>query len=388
MMAAAAQRPVWAVRLVLIPAVLASVAPAQTVMDPARLSPSLKSFDPGPHDLPLRCEVTPFRPMLSFNFHFQAGYAVRIPMNQFEGAGHGWATLVRITPKDGNGQPVYLGERMRLPNVPPNKVEAEAGGVYLLGEGRYHVSWKLIDDSGRVCRKDWDVEAKLRHSEHAVKVALPPDTVTDLSLRGAPAADRVKDDAAPIRLTVLLHAAPMSPRRTRMGARDRILLLGTLSALLERVPVRSVRVVVFSLEQQKELYRQDRFVPRQLERVARSMDALQLDLVDYRVLQNRTGHLDLLADMVNRELKEPEPSDVVLFLGPLARYSDKVPAEELEKPPAATPRFFYFQYRPFLQAQAELSDSIHRAVTKLKGKVMVIQTPGDLAKGIGQIERK
>ena len=59
----------------------------------------------------------------------------------------------------------------------------------------------------------------------------------------------------------------------------------------------------------------------------------------------------------------------------------------LEKPPGATPRFFYFQYRPMMRVEATLPDVIHSAVSKLKGKTVIIHSPGDFAKGIEQVER-
>jgi hypothetical protein len=174
-----------------------------------------------------------------------------------------------------------------------------------------------------------------------------------------------------------------------MSVRDNMMLLGTLSSVLDRVPVRSVRLVVFNLDQQKELFRQESFVPQAMGQVARAIGGLELGLVDYGVLQNRGGHLDLLADLVNGELAAKEPSDVVLFLGPQARTSDKVPRDELERPQIGGPRFFYFQYRPaFFQQQATLPDTINRAVSRLKGKTVVIRTPGEFAKAIDQIERQ
>ena len=168
-----------------------------------------------------------------------------------------------------------------------------------------------------------------------------------------------------------------------------MLLLGTLSSLLDRVPVRSMRLVVFNLDQQKELYRQEPFVPEAMGQVARSIGGLELGKVDYRVLRNRGGHLDLLADLVNGELDAKEPADVVLFLGPQARTVDQVPRDELERPQGAKPRFFYFQYRPFLmQQQATLTDSITSAVNRLKGRTLIIHTPGEFARAIDQIERQ
>jgi len=250
------------------------------------------------------------------------------------------------------------------------------------------VNWKLIDDSGRVCRKTWTVDAKLRHSERKVKVALPPSSVTDYSLRGVPVSKRDEIDAPKLRLTVLMHAAPSFARRTRIGARDRVMLLGTLTSLLDQVPIRSVRLVVFNLDQQKELYREENFSPQLMERVSQSINAIELGTVDYQVLQNRGGHVDLLADMIHGELTAEKPSDVVLFLGPLARFSDKVPAEELERPAGSGPRFIYLQYRPNFPQPSALPDVISHAVARLRGKTLVIHTPGEFAKALEQVGRK
>ena len=58
------------------------------------------------------------------------------------------------------------------------------------------------------------------------------------------------------------------------------------------MPTRSVRLVVFNLDQQKELFRQESFSPKALDQVAQAINNVQLGVVDYRVLQNRRGHLD------------------------------------------------------------------------------------------------
>src|SRR5205814_2719 len=102
--------------------------------------------------------------------------------------------------------------------------------------------WVLVDDQDRTCRKEWDLDVHLNRGERKVKVAIPALTVADLSGRGLRGAPPMTDDAAPFRLTILLHAAPVSPRRMRLSARDRIMLLGTLSSLLGRLPTLSVRL--------------------------------------------------------------------------------------------------------------------------------------------------
>lgn len=376
-------------RSVLIAVLLACAsASAQTRVGPTRLRGDLERFEPREGEEELRCEVTPIKPALNFSFRFQAGYVARVPMNQYFGPGHRWVVLTRITPEGGDHQPVYLASGIALPAIPKTKLELEIGGGYLVGEGGYDVKWLMYDDADRVCRKSWHVDAKLSRDDRAVKVAMPRDTIGDLSLRGLPRARRNTDDVAPLRLTVLLHAAPLSPRRTRLMARDQMLLLGLLSSLLERVPALSVRLVVFNLDQQKELFRRDVFTPAALDQAAQAMNGVELGLVDYRVLQNRRGHVDLLAGLVNQELRAKAPSDAVVFLGPTSRYADKMPQEALEKPGSSAPRFFYFQYKPSFRPSPNFPDSITYAVAKLRGKTMIIHSPGEFAKAIAQLERR
>jgi len=367
---------------------LASACAAQGIVDPVKFGSLLKDLETQAGEKPLRCEVTPIKPSLNFGFRFQAGYVVRVPMNQYSGAGHGWIILTRITPDGGGRQPVYLAGSVRLPPVPKTKVELEVGGGYLLGEGRYQVKWVMFDDADRVCRGSWRVNASLGRHDRQVKLAMPRDTVADFTLRGRSEGKRGADDAAPVRLTVLLDAAPLDPFRTRLRASDRVILLGLLSSLLERVPARSVRLVIFNLDQQKILLRQDAFAPDALDRVAQSLNGVELGRVDYHVLQNPHGHLDLLAGLVNQELHSEAPSDVVVILGPKTHYVDKVPEAALEDPHGAVPQFFNFRFTPYFRVGFDLPDSISLATARVKGKTIVIRTPTDFAKAIDQIERR
>jgi hypothetical protein len=367
---------------------LASAGAAQVIVDPARYGSIVKALDRQEGEKPLRCEVTPIKPSLNFGFRFQAGYVVQVPMSQFSGPGHGWAMLTRITPEGGGQQPVYLASGVRLPPVPKTRVVAEVGGGYLLGEGRYDVKWTLLDDTGRICRASWRVNARLGRHERRVKLAMARDTVADFTLRDRSEGKRGADDAAPIRLTVLLDAAPLDPLRTRLRANDRVILLGLLSSLLERVPARSVRLVIFNLGQQKILLRQDAFAPNALGRVAQSLNGLELGRVDYHVLQNPRGHVGLLASLMNQELHAETPSDVVVILGPATRYLDNVPQAALEDPHGAVPQFFNFRFKPYLRGDFDLPDCISLATAKLKGKTIVIRTPADFARAIEQIERR
>jgi hypothetical protein len=170
--------------------------------------------------------------------------------------------------------------------------------------------------------------------------------------------------------------------------RECLTLLGSLASLLESLPAQSVRLVIFNLDQQKELFRKDAFTPDSFDQAARSMSSLQLQLVDYGVLKNQRGHLDLLADLVKEELAASEPSDAVIFLGPATRYLDKVPQTSLEERAGASvaPRFFYLQYKPYVRSSADFTDSIESAVKKVHGRKLVIHTADEFAKAIKQVE--
>jgi hypothetical protein len=276
--------------------------------------------------------------------------------------------------------------RVRLPEVPPTKVKIDTFGGFLVGPGRYHVEWALYDDQDRVCRKDWNIEAKLNHGERNVKLDIPPATVADFGGNGLPLQTRARDDAPPFRLTILLHAAPISPRRTQLRITDRILLMSTLASLAGTVPALSVRLAVFNLDKQQILFNQENFTLASLGRVAQALNDMELDAIDYHTLQNPGGHVDLLSDLINRELASPKPSDAVVFLGPASRYLDKIPPAAVY---TAAPklRFFYFQYRPLRMRGPMLPDSITHAMERVKGRLIYITSPGEFANAIIQLER-
>jgi len=273
----------------------------------------------------------------------------------------------------------------------------EFGGGYLLGEGRYRARWVMRDERQRVCRKQWSIEVKPHSAERHVRVAMPPNAVSEFSWQSILQPRRAATDAPPRNLTILLDVAPVSPRRgqraPRLRASDRLFLIALTSAVLESVPARRVRLVAFTLDQQKEIFRRDSLAPGDLEQLQQALDTVELGTVDYRVLRNPRGYQDLLADLVNRELSAASPSAAVLFLGPVAPYVDKVPtgkllSEALEKRETAAPRFCYFQYRLVLgRPVSYLPDTIDSLVARLKGKSFVIRTPADFEKAIHRLEQ-
>jgi hypothetical protein len=352
------------------------------MVDEAKLPRRYRDFDQanaGPH---LNCDAVAIKPRVDFGFRFQSGYILHIPMKQFLGRGHHWAIVARVTPA--GGTPVYLLTGISLPNIPKNNVTAEIGGSYLLGEGRYSVDLMLLDDASRACVQRFKVEAKRHSGDHNMTLRIPPATVWALGTQH-PAATTDMPREPLRRLTVLVHAAPVFPRSNRLRAWDREMLLGTLGSLLEMLPARSVRLVLFNLDQQRTLLTQEGFRPEELDKVSQAMNGLELGTVDYSVLQNPAGYSSLLAGLINAELRATERSDAVVFLCPPSRYLSKFPQGELEERSVGDPPFYYVQYRPYIRRGAEFADLVENAVKAVKGRTLRVHTPGEFAGAIQKL---
>src|SRR6516162_5678678 len=98
------------VRFIATATVLASMQAVcgQSLIDRAKNAQLADYFEPHKDDKLLRCEATPIRPSLNFSFRFQSGYLFRVPLNQFEGAGHRWTILTRVRPAN-ESAPSLLG---------------------------------------------------------------------------------------------------------------------------------------------------------------------------------------------------------------------------------------------------------------------------------------
>src|ERR1035441_10188824 len=88
-------------RRALIAVMFTAGACGQSLIDPGHVSGALGEFAPRPGDVPLRCELVPVAPTLDFAFRFRAGYTFRLPVAQYQTAGHAWRVLTKIIPQDG-----------------------------------------------------------------------------------------------------------------------------------------------------------------------------------------------------------------------------------------------------------------------------------------------
>jgi hypothetical protein len=373
------------VRVLLISLVALTVS-AQTIADPAKIPEQWKSFERR-GEAKLACRVHPIQPRLNLGFRFQTGYSIEIPMRQYSGAGHWWSIVFRVTPEANEREPVWFISRKRIPPGAGPKVIAEFGGAYLVGEGRYKVDMLLVDDSDRVCSTGWKMRAKLNDQVRNARPGMPPGAVDDLSLRRSRHYPSLGEgEEARYNVSILMHAAATLPNRVRLQSYDRMLLMSALSSILERLPVRNVRLTIFNLDQQKELYHTAGISGASFHDAIDSLNGLELGTVDYSTLQNRTGHVDLVSDLLQRELAAKDRPDLIVFLGPLAHWTGRVADEQL--PSGNIPPVYNIQLRPWRFSSTGLhADTIESTVRKLGGRTKQVYSPQDFAEAIQEVER-
>ncbi len=328
-------------RLLAIGALTAVAACAQAVVDtPKKIEDARKLLD-SVEGRASGCGVVPIGPRFNFTLRLQAGYVGQIPLRQAQ-TPQKWVVLARITPQQGEKNPVYLSDVVQFP-ARSNAQDAESGGfkaslsgAFWLGEGRYRVKWLAFDGDGDVCRKEWQIDASLKSNERKIGPLMAPNTVAAVSagVEVRPPGDK----PALGRLTILLHAASLQQGENVVGPIAKGLLLDALIALMDQMPAGSVRLVVFNLDQQKEIWRKDGFTLEALQEVAKALD--EPGAVNYRALQNSGGALDLVESLTNQEIHASEPSGAVVFLGPHSIYRSK-PVSAFTVPPGAKQRFFY-----------------------------------------------
>jgi hypothetical protein len=111
-------------------------------------------------DLP--CTVEPVKPTLGFDLRFHGGYEITLPMHDVAGSENMLSILARITPEGSLNEPLYFLQRVNVPKLPDDaKGDAVLGGLFDLGEGKYHIDLLMKDRSERVCAFYWDAEAAL-----------------------------------------------------------------------------------------------------------------------------------------------------------------------------------------------------------------------------------
>jgi hypothetical protein len=349
----------------------------QMLLDPERVPEALGALnidDTGQRTGPaLSCDIHPYPAHLNYDFRFQSGYDIAIPLKHLVGTGNALQVFVRVAPIAPGGLPVFLEQAVELPDVPAkNRAELEMTGGYYLGTGKYSIDLAVVDHGGKTCRKHWRLETKPSGSERSVPLALMPGAVAPFTFETWKQG-RTETGGRPLRVTVFLHAIPLSRRTASLRMSDQEMLLGSLASLRAQMPGARLKVVAFNLDQQKEIFRDPSFQEEGWDNLLEALEKEQLGTVSYQTLQRSEGHLDLLNKLIG---------EAVIFLGPTARQTGKTISPLAARTPGLGPQFFYFEYKPYWRAGADFPDVVYRAIRQLSGKTFRIRSPSDFATAV------
>ena len=268
----------------------------------------------------LKCNLEQWQPALDFSFRFVAGFAVSCPLGIFSGKQATITNYVRITPE--GKSPILLGMVGEIPEIPPDMLRFAGGdaskiknpvgtsGVFDLGEGTYSIEALAVDDQGRVCRRRWKVRVGTSREQSRMALAIAPLTVQVLD-RDAWQIDSLRHDKG-LHLTIMLNAVPINQYQSTLRAWDRTFLLEFVHTVLRKVPYKSVRLIAFNLDQQREIYRADRFDNSAFVALSHALRQTETATVSVQALKQRNSPKFLLG-LTNRETARNDSSTAILW---------------------------------------------------------------------------
>ncbi len=317
------------------------------------------------------------RPTLGYNLRYWAGYDLVAPASQFDLAeAVSIAVLLCIEPASG-GKRVYLFQRNDLKppkldrsaaNEAAKKLSLHFGGGFFAGEGKYRYRFMLADQAGRVFRKSGRFEVK----RNPASSPGAPGAITPL---GAPPWNGFAAGAAGGHATVLIHAAPVNPRRNiaRLQPYDRYVLVSALGSLLSQGGYSSARVIVFDLAGRRILFDREKFDRPAMRLLRRMLDAADFGTIAYETLATGPTPQQLAETVLARAAGRRDGPGTVVFLGPawMPARRQRTLRPALRE---ALPRVHYLAFVPrnFLP-----QDVIAEVVRSLKGRIYAIHEPAD-----------
>jgi len=332
---------------------------AQSPIPPDEAAAARAALIPHTGERTLRCRVEPIVPSPLYTVpEIAAGFTYSLPLAQYGNSRpeHGWSVVAGFSP-DGGAENYFSGH-IDMPAPGPDT--ASGNWAYWVGLGTYSVRLAVSDDLGGVCRKEWTITVR-KWPESArtwAGVFIPANPPPDFDIRtqiflsrpkfhpgtagGVVRVPARKDEPTagpPAQRITILMDVPADPR-------GQLEVLDAFEALLARMPAQSVRLVVFSLAEGHEILRQDNFQPASLGQVKAAVVASTgYRAVDVAELQAHPvlGPAELLDTLVQRETREAQRSDAVLFLG-IGLGTTVGPAFRLSAElPRSAPPFSYIQ---------------------------------------------
>jgi hypothetical protein len=372
--------------LVVVVSVLVwGVAGAQSLLssaeagEPVRLLPSDASvldLQETRNDLP--CSVNASRPELGFDFLFQAGYQIRVPLKELAGESNSLTILLRVLPEKSKDRPVYFVQKFHVPAIAEDPGgDAVLDGAFRLGEGKYHVDLLMRDMSERLCAQFWDTEAKVNGKDISLARGLVHDVIQPSE--ATPFYEEAPLERQPIdralNIKVIINFTPPSLEGVTIQPKD---LQGLVAILrkIERDPrIGSLSIVACSMQTQQIIYRQQNATDIDLPALGRALETLNLGKVDAKQLAAKNGESEFFG-LITDETREEHPGGLI-FVSPKYSLDANVSPEIIAHMRTLDHPVFYLNYSPD-PFSYPWRDGIGSVVKQLHGFEYPISHPRDL----------
>ena len=334
----------------------------------------------------LSCTVNPVKPTLGFDLRFHGGYDINVLLSDVAGSENLLTILARVTWEGRKDDPVYFVQQVSVPKLPEDaKGEAVLGGLFDLGEGKYHVDLLMKDRSERVCSFYWDAEAVLADRDKEIQPAIAAGAIERAQyeqFKEEPPVERAP--GKPLNIKILVNFAPQNASLSSLRPIDTLALVTVLRRLSREPQFGRFSVVAFNVQEQRILYRQSSAERIDFPALGRAIQGVEPGKMDLKLLAQKHGEVSFLADLIKKEIANDHP-DALIFAGPKVLLDDSVPEEDL-KPLASDVTYpvFYMNYN-LNPLATPWRDAIGKAIRNFQGTEFNISRPRDLWFAVSEV---
>ena len=339
-------------------------------------------------DLP--CKVEEVKPLLGFDLKFHSGFEVSVPMRELAGSENLLTIVFRVRPEGKADGDRYFIQRLKVPALEEDaKGDAFLQGGFDVGEGKYQIDWLMRDRTERVCSSSWKVDAALPVKDKQIEMNEPADTVEPSQFdhfQEEPPVARNSTET-PLSVKILMNFAPQRARSATLQPVDTSALVSILRTISRDPKIGRFSLVVFNMQDQKVLYRQDNADRIDFPKIGEALRELKLGTVDFSKLATKNSETEFLSELLQKELAGTEAPDALVFAGPKVLLDQNVPQEALKSVGTLDYPVFYLNYNLYPQ-QIPWRDSIGHAVKHFRGVEYTISRPRDLWFAVNEMVQK
>jgi hypothetical protein len=256
--------------------------------------------------------------------------------------------------------------------------ETTLGGVFDLGEGKFHVDWLMRDRQNHMCAFFWDSTAELPSRDKDIELAIGANVVeatrTEQFTEDPPVQ---RESGRLLNVKVMVNFAPQNQNSSAMRPIDTLALVTVMRRITREPRFGKFSLVAFNIQEQRELYRQSSSDRIDFPALGRSIKDIEPGVLDLKLLANKRGEVEFLTELIKKEMASSDRPDALIFAGPKYMVAEGAPEAELKAADAVDYPIFYLNYNLSPQT-VPWRDSIGRAIRVFGGREYALNRPRDL----------